>query len=187
MRPPTLTAERLVLRGWREEDRAPFAEMNADPAVMEHFPSTMTREESDAFVDRIERHFADRGYGLWVLEAEGEFQGFTGLQVPSWHGDWMDDREQPVIEVGWRLRRSAWGHGWATEAARECLRFAFEELDRREIVSFTVVGNTRSRAVMERLGMRLLAYYDHPIPGRPALPSVCYVVDRESVVPWKAP
>jgi ribosomal-protein-alanine N-acetyltransferase len=187
MTAPTLTTERLVLRGWREEDRAPFAEMNADPEVMEHFPSTMIREESDAFVDKIERHFAERGYGLWVVEAEGEFQGFTGLQVPSWHADWMDEREQPVIEVGWRLRRTAWGHGWATEAARECLRFAFEELGRQEIVSFTVVGNTRSRAVMERLGMRLLTYYDHPIPGRSARPSVCYVVDRAGVVPWKAP
>jgi RimJ/RimL family protein N-acetyltransferase len=184
---PTLTTDRLVLRGWREADRAPFAEMNADPEVMEHFPSTMTRAESDAFVDRIGRHFAERGYGLWVVEAEAEPQGFTGLQVPGWHADWMDGREQPVLEVGWRLRRSAWGRGWATEAARECLRFAFEELGREEVVSFTVVGNRRSRAVMERLGMRVLTHYDHPVPGREALPSVCYVVDRAGVVPWKAP
>jgi ribosomal-protein-alanine N-acetyltransferase len=184
---PVLTTDRLVLRGWRAEDRAPFAELNADPEVMEHFPSTMTRAESDAFVDRIERHFADRGYGLWVVEAAGELQGFTGLQVPGWHGDWMDGREQPVLEVGWRLRRSAWGRGWATEAARECLRFAFEDLGRDEVVSFTVVGNRRSRAVMERLGMRLLTHYDHPVAGREPLPSVCYVVDRASVVPWKTP
>jgi RimJ/RimL family protein N-acetyltransferase len=184
---PVLTTGRLVLRGWREADRAPFAEMNADPEVMEHLPSTMTRAESDAFVDRIERHFAERGYGLWVVEAAGELQGFTGLQVPRFHAGWMDGREQPVVEVGWRLRRSAWGKGWATEAARECLRFAFEELGREEVVSFTVVGNARSRAVMERLGMRVLSHYDHPIPGREALPSVCYVVDRAGVVPWKAP
>jgi RimJ/RimL family protein N-acetyltransferase len=184
---PVLTTDRLVLRAWREEDRPVFAEMNADPEVMEHFPSTMTRAESDAFVDRVERQFAERGFGPWVVEAAGEFQGFTGLLVPSWHADWMDAREQPVVEVGWRLRRSAWGHGWATEAARECLRFAFEDLGREEVVSFTVVGNRRSRAVMERLGMRLLTHYDHPVAGRSALPSVCYVVGRAGVVPWKTP
>lgn len=184
---PVLTTERLVLRGWREEDRAPFAEMNADPEVMEHFPATMTRAESDAFVDRIEQHFADRGHGLWVVEADGTFQGFTGLQVPRFHADWMDGREQPVLEVGWRLRRSAWGRGWASEAARECLRFAFEDVGREEVVSFTVVGNVRSRAVMERIGMRLLTHYDHPVEGRDALPSVCYVVDVAGVVPWKTP
>ena len=187
MNVPVLTTDRLALRGWRAEDRAPFAEMNADPVVMEHFPATMTREQSDGFVDRIEQHFAERGFGLWVVEVAGDFQGFTGLQVPRFHTAWMEGREQPVVEVGWRLRRSAWGKGWATEAAHACLRFAFDELHREEVVSFTVVGNLRSRAVMERLGMRELALYDHPVEGRAALPSVCYVIDRAGVVPWKTP
>jgi RimJ/RimL family protein N-acetyltransferase len=182
---PVLRTERLVLRGWRESDRAPFAELNADPEVMEHFPSPLTRAASDAFVDRIEQHFAERGYGLWAVEAESGFVGFTGLAVPRFHADWMDDREQPVLEVGWRLRRSAWGSGYATEAGRAALGFAFGELGRDEVVSFTVIGNARSRAVMERLGMRCLTTYDHPIDGGPSLPSVCYLLSRSQHVPWE--
>ena len=175
---PELVTERLVLRGWTAADREPFADMNADPVGLEHFPATMCRQASDAFVDRIEQHFAERGYGLWVVEAEGDFVGFTGLQVPRFHVDWMDEREQPVLEIGWRLRRSAWGRGYATEAATTALRFAFEELGREEVVSFTVVGNLRSRAVMERIGLRYLVDYDHPILGGPSLPSVAYLRTR---------
>ena len=181
-----LRTERLVLRVWTEADRVPFAEMNADAEVMEHFPSTMTSAESDAFVDRIEQHFAARGFGLWVVEVDGRFVGFTGLQVPRFHVDWMDQREQPVLEIGWRLQRSAWGRGYATEAAAAALRFAFDELGRQEVVSFTVVGNRRSRQVMERLGMQYLTGYDHPIPDGPALPSVCYLLTQREHVPWEA-
>lgn len=169
---------RLILRGWTDEDRLPFADLNADPEVMEHFPARLTRAESDALVDLIMRHFDQHGFGLWAVEAEEGFIGFTGLAVPRFHVDWMDHREQPVVEVGWRLRRSAWGRGYATEAARACLHYAFDELEREEVVSFTVVGNSRSRAVMERLGMRQIATYDHPIEGRAALPSVCYLLTR---------
>ena len=184
MTSPELRTERLLLRHWREEDREPFAEMNADPEVMEHFPARLTRAESDAFLDRVAQGFADRGFGLWAVEADGELVGFTGLSVPRFHVAWMDTREQPVVEVGWRLRRSAWGLGYATEAARECVRFAFEDLGRDEVVSFTVVGNLRSRAVMERLGMRYLTAYDHPVEGGPDLPSVCYLLRSGHDVPW---
>lgn len=166
------------MRGWTDEDRPPFADLNADPEVMEHFPARLTRAESDALVDLIMRHFDQHGFGLWAVEAEEGFIGFTGLAVPRFHVDWMDHRQQPVVEVGWRLRRSAWGRGYATEAARACLHYAFDELEREEVVSFTVMGNSRSRAVMERLGMRQIATYDHPIEGRAALPSVCYLLTR---------
>lgn len=182
---PVLRTDRLLLRGWTESDRAPFALMNANPEVMEHFPAPLDRAGSDAFVDRIEAHFADHGFGLWAVEADGEFLGFTGLAVPRFHVDWMDQRGQPVVEVGWRLRRSAWGSGYATEAARAALDFAFDGLGRDEVVSFTVVENTRSRAVMERLGMRLLTTYDHPVEGGPSLPSVCYLLTRDEHVPWE--
>ena len=184
MTSPELRTDRLLLRHWREEDREPFAGMNADPEVMEHFPARLTRAESDAFFDRVEQGFVDRGFGLWAVEADGELVGFTGLSVPRFHVAWMDTREQPVVEVGWRLRRSAWGLGYATEAARECVRFAFEDLGRDEVVSFTVVGNLRSRAVMERLGMRYLTAYDHPVEGGPDLPSVCYLLRSGHDVPW---
>jgi RimJ/RimL family protein N-acetyltransferase len=175
---PELRTQRLRMRAWTATDRDDFAEMNADPEVMEHLSSTLTREQSDAFVDRIEQAFVERGWGLWALEADGSFLGFTGLWPADFHAPFMDGLEPPVVEVGWRLRRSAWGHGYATEAAREAIRFGFEELRLPQIVSFTTVDNVRSRAVMQRLGMTLLTTYDHPIPDREPLPSVCYLLRR---------
>ncbi len=156
-----LQTERLLMRRWREGDLAPFAELNADPEVMRHFPAPMTPEESDALVDRIEMSFAGRGWGLWALEVAetGEFIGFTGLEVPSFEAHFM-----PAVEIGWRLARDAWGHGYATEAAHAAAAFGFDELGLEEIVSFTATENTRSRAVMERIGMTHDATgdFDHP-------------------------
>jgi RimJ/RimL family protein N-acetyltransferase len=150
-----LRTERLVLRQWRDEDRAPFAALNADPIVMEHFPSTMTREASDAFVDFNIAAIADRGWGLWAVEADGEFIGFVGLNEP---------RFRPGVEIGWRLARRAWGHGYATEAARAVLAFAFDELGLAEVISFTSTTNVRSQRVMERIGMTRdpADDFDHP-------------------------
>jgi RimJ/RimL family protein N-acetyltransferase len=139
-----LRTERLLLRHWREEDREPFAALNADPVVMEHFPSTMTREASDAFVDFNVTTIAVRGWGLWAVEVDREFIGFVGLNEP----DFM-----PGVEVGWRLARDAWGHGYATEAASAALAFARDELRLDEVVSFTSTTNVRSQRVMQRLGM----------------------------------
>jgi RimJ/RimL family protein N-acetyltransferase len=149
--PPQLRTPRLLLRGWTDDDRKPFAEMNADPAVMEFFPAVMTAEESNAFVDRIQIGFAEHGFGLWALEelGSGSFLGFTGLSVPTFEAPFL-----PAVEIGWRLRRSGWGHGYATEAARAALEFGFGDLGLAEVVSFTARVNRRSTAVMERLGMR---------------------------------
>jgi ribosomal-protein-alanine N-acetyltransferase len=155
-----LTTERLVLRRWRQSDLAPFAAMNADPQVMEHFPGLMTRAESDALVARIEESIDQRGFGFWALERDGEFLGLTGLSVPRFEAPFM-----PAVEVGWRLARHAWGHGYATEAARAAIAYGFTELGLGEIVAFTVARNTRSRAVMDRLGMTHDpdGAFDHPL------------------------
>jgi len=173
-----LPTPRLLLRRWAPEDREPFAAMNADPAVMQHFPSLLDRRESDALVDRIEAGFEEHGFGLWALEvvATGDFVGFTGLSVPHFRASWMDTRHQPVVEVGWRLARSAWGHGYATEAARAATHHAFASVGLPEVVSFTTVGNERSQAVMRRLGMARLTTYDHPVEGRSPLPSVAFLL-----------
>lgn len=165
MNPAGLRTERLLLRRWRPEDRVPFAAMNADSEVMEHFPAALTRAESDAFVDRIEAGFAAHGFGLWALEVAppgelaGEFIGFTGLSVPS-----FEARFTPAVEVGWRLARPAWGHGYASEAARRALSAAFGEYGLPEAVSFTSVTNERSQAVMRRIGMTHdpADDFDHP-------------------------
>ena len=148
-----LHTDRLVLRQWLPQDREPFAALNADPEVMQHFPGPMTREQSDAFADRIATHFAVHGYGLWAVEAEGAFAGFTGLQ-------WSDVTGGRELEVGWRLARWAWGRGWATEAARAALDVGLRQAP--QVVSFTAVGNLRSVAVMERLGLRRVREFDHP-------------------------
>lgn len=175
-----LSTDRLWLRRWRDDDLEPFAALNADPEVMEHFPATLTRAESDALAARIRERLDRHGYGLWAVETKrrGKFIGFVGLSHPTFHAAWMDHRPRPAVEVGWRLARTAWGRGYATEAARAAVDVAFHRLDLPEVVSFTVVGNQRSRAVMHRLGMRLLAEYDHPIPGEEPLPSVVYVLPR---------
>lgn len=156
-----LRTDRLVLRPWRESDREPFAALNADPDVMEFFPAPLTREESDGFADRIEAAITGQGWGLWAAEVVGgpAFIGFIGLAAPRFEAAFT-----PCVEVGWRLARSAWGHGYAPEGATEALRYGFEELALAEIVSFTSVLNTKSRRVMEKIGMTHdpADDFDHP-------------------------
>lgn len=151
--------------------------MNADPEVMEHFPATLDRDEADASFDRISGILASRGWGLWAVDLDGEFLGFTGLAPVTFHA-----RFTPAIEVGWRLARHAWGHGYATEAARAALAYAWDELELDEVVSMTAVGNIRSRAVMERLGMTREPAddFDHPrvVPGHPLRRHVLYRLRR---------
>jgi RimJ/RimL family protein N-acetyltransferase len=177
-----LTTQRLRLRQWRAADRDPFAAMNADPVVMEFFPNRLTREQSDALVDRFDVRFSELGYCPWAVEEleGGAFIGFVGLNpVP----DTLPCA--PGVEVGWRLAQAVWGRGYATEAAAEAMRFGFEECELAEIVSFTAAVNRRSWRVMERLGMaRVLdGGFDHPmIPaGHDLRPHVLY---RASKAEW---
>jgi ribosomal-protein-alanine N-acetyltransferase len=155
-----LTTPRLRLRPWRESDLAPFAAMNADPLVMEHFPAVQAREESDAFARRAMALIERQGWGHWALEVAGgePFIGFAGLSVKTFEAPFT-----PCTEVGWRLARGAWGHGFATEAAKAAVAFGFSELRLAEIVSYTTLRNSRSIAVMERLGMRRDIEFDHPL------------------------
>lgn len=178
--------ERLLMRRWAPEDRGPFAEMNADPQVMEHFPGLLSPQDSDALAAWADAHLAEHGWGLWALEVAsgedvGRFAGFTGLAVPSWEAPFT-----PCVEVGWRLPRWAWGRGYASEAARAALRVGFTDLGLEEIVSFTAVTNQRSQSVMRRIGMTRdpAGDFDHPtIPlGHPRGRSVLY---RLSAATWR--
>jgi RimJ/RimL family protein N-acetyltransferase len=157
---PIRTA-RLELRVWKESDLAPFAAMNADPAVMQYFPSELTRAESDALAGRISRHIQAYGFGLWAVERreDGAFVGFVGLAHTRFSSHFT-----PCIDLGWRLARHYWGKGYATEAASAAAQYGFDQLGLREIVAFTVPENRRSRGVMERIGMRHDASgdFEHP-------------------------
>ena len=172
---------RLRLRDWRDADLAPFAAMNADPDVMRFFPSVLTREESDEGVGRIKLSFDARGWGFWAAEhkADRKFIGFIGLNVPTWAAHFT-----PCVDVGWRLARSHWGQGLATEGARAALAFGFRELALNEVVSITVPDNAPSRNVMSKLGMTRdeAGDFDHPrIPeGSPRRRHVLYRLSREN-------
>jgi len=173
---------RLWLRRWRPDDLAPFAALNADADVMEHFPSVLSREETAAGVDWIEKHFEEHGYGLWAVEVPGQapFIGFIGLAVPAFETSFT-----PCVEIGWRLARPWWGQGFATEGARAALAYGFERLGLPEIVSFTVPGNVRSRRVMEKLGFRYSEDFEHP-RIEPENPLRRHVLYRLSQAEWAA-
>lgn len=177
--PRELRTERLWLRRWLPEDRAPFARLNAEPRVVEFLPGPLSREESDAMADRIEAHFDRHGFGLWAVEVPGvtRFAGFVGLAIPRFEAPFT-----PCVEIGWRLDADHWSRGYATEGARAALQFGFEALRLEEIVSFTVPGNVRSRRVMEKIGMTRSARedFDHPLlpEGHPLRRHVLYRTQR---------
>ena len=173
MTAPELSTERLILRRWRETDRAAFHELNSDPTVMATIGPVMNRARSDAFMNRIEQHFDEHGHGVWCVEYEGRSIGYTGFMVP-----WFRDG----VEIGWRIRSDLWGRGIAPEAARECLRHGFEDLGFDEVLSFTAATNANSRRVMEKIGLSrdLDGDFDHPgVPDGSSLkPHVLYRLDR---------
>jgi RimJ/RimL family protein N-acetyltransferase len=177
----TLTTERLLLRRWRKQDYTPFQQINADPRVMEFMPAPLSVEESDALIPRIESHFDAHGFGVFAVELiqMRAFIGYVGLMIPGFQAPFM-----PAVEILWRLDANHWGKGFATEAAREVLRFAFENLKLDSVVSFTVPMNTRSRRVMQRIGMRHQPSedFDHPkLPaGHPLQKHVLYRIRREN-------
>ena len=161
---PVLHTARLVLRPWREDDLAPFAALCADAQVMAHFPSPLTRAESDASIARYRMRSDRDGIGFAAVErrSDGCFLGMAGLSYV--------DFAAPVRgahEIGWRFARAHWGAGLATEAATAWLAHGFGALALSEIVAFTTPGNTRSRAVMARLGMARDPARDFDTPARP--------------------
>jgi len=170
-----IRTSRLRLRRWQPADSAPFAELNADPQVMEFFPGRLSREQSDALAARIDAHWSKRGFGLWALEIEGvtPFAGMIGLSVPAFEAHFT-----PCVEIGWRIAARYWGAGYATEGAQSALEFGFNILKLHEIVSFTVAANVRSRRVMEKIGMTRIPAedFDHPMiaEGHPLRRHVLY-------------
>ncbi|MGO9971331.1 MAG: GNAT family N-acetyltransferase [Solirubrobacteraceae bacterium] len=177
---PELATPRLLLRQWRQADLDPFAALNADPEVMRYFPAPLTKAQSDQFAAHVQAMIARQGWGLWAVELVdvAPFIGFVGLNQPRFEAHFT-----PAVEVGWRLDRRYWGHGYATEAARASLTFGFDRLGRDEVVSFTAAVNDQSRRVMQRLGMSHdpADDFDHPaIPVGPLRRHVLYRMSREN-------
>lgn len=170
-----LETERLILRRWQASDRPLFAKLNADPLVMEFLTTPLSRTESDLLADRIESHFQHHRYGMYAVESRPDktFIGFVGLNIPSFEAAFT-----PCVEIGWRLAAEYWGKGLATEGAKEVVRYAFDNLRLGQLVAFTVPANTRSRRVMEKLGMSYDPSddFDHPSlpPGHPLRRHVLY-------------
>jgi RimJ/RimL family protein N-acetyltransferase len=171
---------RLRLRTWSDDDLAPFATLNADPRVMEHFAATMTTDESNAVAARFRDNIQSRGFGFWVVEIINgpAFAGMLGLSIPRFESHFT-----PCIEIGWRLAHEHWGKGYASEAARAALAFGFNQLALDEIVAFTIPANHRSQRVMQKIGMTRNPAddFEHPhLPeGHHIRPHVLYRLSKK--------
>lgn len=156
-----LETQRLILREYHSDDYQYFYQMNSSPKVMEFFPTTLTQEDSNHVMDRLNLEIQQNGYGFWAVEEKSsqELIGFVGLNKPRYQLP-----KENCTEIGWRLREEFWGQGYAPEAAHQCLDFAFNQLGLDEVVAFTPVNNTNSRRVMEKIGMKnLLMNFQHPL------------------------
>ncbi len=171
---------RLLLRTWKEDDLHTFRQMNADREVMRYFPATLTSAETDRFYNAIQTEFLTCGYGWYAVEDKEnrEFIGFIGLHRATFAADFT-----PCTEIGWRLKKEAWGKGYATEGAAACLNYGFNACKLSEIFSFTAEINQPSQRVMNKIGMRLSHTFDHPnVPdGHPLRRHVLYHITADDL------
>ncbi len=153
------TSERLGFRDWHANDLPEFAALNADVEVMAHFPKVLTEKESSEFMVRLQESYDKRGYTYFAVEirATAEFIGFIGLAYQEYETDFT-----PAVDIGWRLKKSAWGNGFATEGAKCCLVFAFDTLHLNRIISTCTAKNLPSEKVMQKLGMKRMGEFKHP-------------------------
>ncbi len=177
-----LTTDNLILRQWKANDYLTFSKLNSDPTVMEYFPNTLSKKQSDSLAKEMELLISQNGWGVWAVEEKerGQFIGCVGLHEPS-----CDLPFSPCMEIAWRLDKSYWGKGYATEAGKEVLKFAFEKLKVDEIVSFTALLNKKSESVMKRLGMRdTQQNFEHPhlAKGHTLREHLLYKISKEE---WK--
>lgn len=153
------TSERLGFRNWTRKDLPDFAALNADPEVMEHLPKPLTEKESEDFLSRLQKHYEQWGFNYFATEIlrTGEQIGFIGLAYQDYQAAFT-----PAVDIGWRLKRSAWGKGYATEGAKRCVDYAFNELDMDRIISTCTKSNSRSELVMCKIGMTKKGTFLHP-------------------------
>lgn len=153
------TSERLGFRVWTEEDLPEFAALNADQLVMEHFPKPLTWDEAEKFIERLQKHHKRHGHCYYATEIKEtrEFIGFIGLAYQDYPTEFT-----PAVDIGWRLKRSTWGNGYATEGAMRCLEYAFNTLKLVRVISTCTVNNIKSENVMRKIGMQKMGTFFHP-------------------------
>lgn len=154
-----ITTQRLGLRNWQDSDLIPFSEMCKDKAVMNYFPNTLSKTESKDLIERLKSHYLKFGFCYFAVDVlkTNKFIGFTGLLNQTYKSSFT-----PCIDIGWRLKQSAWGNGYATEAAQACLQFAFNTLNIKEIFAFAASKNKASEATMKKIGMKYISTFEHP-------------------------
>ena len=152
-------SERLGFRKWSINDLEEFSKINSDPKVMEYFPNTLSEKETESFIDRLKNHYNERGYTYFATEilATGELIGFIGLAYQTYETEFS-----PATDIGWRLKETAWGKGYATEGAKRCLEYAFKELKIDTIISTCTITNKSSENVMKKIGMFNKGEFNHP-------------------------
>ena len=172
-------SERLGFRNWTKNDLPEFAKINADLDVMEHFPKPLTKEDTSAFIERLNLHYEKYGYNYFAVEIlkTEELIGFVGLANQDYASDFT-----PAIAIGWRLKKSAWGKGYAAEGAKKCLEFAFTNLSLNHVISFFTEKNTKSEKVMQKIGMEKIGIFNHPkLKAYPEYQKcVCYKISKHS-------
>ncbi|MFD1294978.1 GNAT family N-acetyltransferase [Lutibacter holmesii] len=152
-------SKRLGFRNWSEKDLIKFSEINADLEVMKYFPKPLTKKETAEFIDRLIKHYKNNGFNYFATEIldTGELIGFIGLAFQDYKTDFT-----PAIDIGWRLKRSSWGKGYATEGAKKCLEFAFNKLNLEKVISTCTIQNLKSENVMKKIGMKKVGEFNHP-------------------------
>lgn len=155
----TIITKQLGLRNWKASDLDSFFEMSQDKEVMKYFPNLLSKEKCKNFIERMQKHFNENGFCYFALDIleTGEFIGFTGMLHQNY-----ESKFTPCVDIGWRLKQSAWNNGYATEAAKACLKFASENLQIKEIYSIASKVNTNSIAVMKKIGMKYHSEFQHP-------------------------
>ena len=152
-------SERLGFRNWTNNDLKEFTEINSDPEVMEHFPSTLSEKETEGLIQLLKKHYDERGYTYFATEIlkTRELIGFIGLAYQTYKTEFS-----PATDIGWRLKKTAWGKGYATEGAEKCLEYAFDELKIVKIFSICTINNRNSENVMKKIGMTKKGEFNHP-------------------------
>ncbi len=170
-------SERLGFRNWSKNDVTEFAKMNADSDVMEHFPKTLTQKETEELIVRLQKQFDENGYTYFVTEVleSGAFIGFIGLAFQEYKTDFT-----PAVDIGWRLKKSSWGNGYATEGATKCLEYGFQKLGLNTVIAVCNEKNTQSENVMKKIGMTKIGEFNHPkLKAYPEYQKcVCYSITK---------